>query len=89
VHGSARIHNYRTVGRFCRYRTRGLAASFDSELAERATENEFHGKAFNVFRQRFLNRRVIRVKVHSDDELSVLVLLNSDPGNTRVFEQFA
>jgi hypothetical protein len=67
---------------------RGWWVSFRSEPAERATANEFHGKAFNVFRQLFLSPGVVCVKVYSDNEVSVLILFNSDPGNTGLTQQF-
>jgi hypothetical protein len=63
-------------------------ASLPSEPTERATANEFHGKAFNFFRQLLLNPRMVCVKVYSDDEVSILILFNSDSGNTGLIEQF-
>jgi hypothetical protein len=62
--------------------------SFLSERTERATGYEFHAKAFNVSRQLLLSPGVVCVKVYSDDEISVLILFNSDPGNTGLTQQF-
>jgi hypothetical protein len=69
-------------------RARSGGVSFRSERTERATANESHGKAFYIFRQLLLNPRMVCVNVYSDDEVTILILFNSDSGNTGLIEQF-